>query len=72
MKAPWWYIWGRLKALMPPHFGHDLEGDAGMQTTTRPCGCYVTAVHDPERRLWIFTCDYSKCRFYKRAKKDYV
>jgi hypothetical protein len=39
-----------------------LKGAAGKVTENHPCGCVLTAEHDPQKHVWVYTLDYSKCQ----------
>lgn len=42
-----------------------LKGKAGIVTEELPCGCLLKGEHIPEKHLWLFTVDYSKCKNHK-------
>jgi len=44
-----------------------LKGTAGIITVQQPCGCILKGEHQPDKHLWIFQYDYSKCKQMKHA-----
>jgi len=47
-----------------------IKGTAGIVTHQQPCGCILKAEHYPDKHLWIFQYDYSKCKRFKEAIKE--
>ena len=45
-----------------------LGGQRGTFEQKADCGCILKAEHNPERRMWTFTMDYSNCADYKEHR----
>jgi len=49
-----------------------LRGKAGVVTDQRPCGCVLKAEHQPDKHLWTFQLDYSKCKQLTEVIQDII